>query len=193
MNAYIRYFDQETLVSSFEELIDFLTAIPEITVTTNLMEDIKAYLESSMPYPKRYKVRPRVYFIVIKTTAKTMQEFKAYGESENANQENKSATQSNEEHQENKPGWYEVEMIFKRVTRIPETEKFQYVDTPFSAYINAQSQQECYDKMVEYIHNRKDVDARSQIPSIKSANFSCTYLATHLEFPNPTPPPTKEA
>ena len=76
MNIYARYFDQETVVSSFEELITFLTSIPEINVTTELLDNVKAYIDSPLPYPKRYKLRPRVYFILIKTTAQTIQEFK---------------------------------------------------------------------------------------------------------------------
>lgn len=40
------------------------------------LEDIRTYMESDMPYPKRYKIRPRVYFILIKTDAETMEDFK---------------------------------------------------------------------------------------------------------------------
>ena len=77
MNIYARYFDQETVASSFEELITFLTAIPEISVTTELLDNVKAYVDSPLPYPKRYKLRPRVYFILIKTNAKTFRSLKA--------------------------------------------------------------------------------------------------------------------
>ena len=38
--------------------------------------DIRDYAASDVYYPKRYKVRQRVYFIVIKTTAATMMDFK---------------------------------------------------------------------------------------------------------------------
>ncbi len=41
-----------------------------------LEADIRDYAASDVCYPKRYKVRPRVYFIVIKTAAATMQDFK---------------------------------------------------------------------------------------------------------------------
>lgn len=77
MNIYARYFDQDTLVYSFDELMDFLSSIPDIRITPELVEDVRNYVESDMPYPKRYKIRPRVYFILIKTTAESLSAFKA--------------------------------------------------------------------------------------------------------------------
>ena len=78
MNIYARYFDREILVYSLDELIEFLSFISEINVTNELVDDIAAYVNGDMPYPKRYKVRPRVYFILIKTTANNMEEFKMH-------------------------------------------------------------------------------------------------------------------
>ena len=78
MNIYARYFDQDVLVHSFDELMEFLSEIPEIPINQRLIDDVRAYVQSDMPYPKRYKIRPRVYFILIKTTAETMEEFKAH-------------------------------------------------------------------------------------------------------------------
>ena len=77
MNIYARYFNQEALVHDYDELMGFLSSIPEIMVTQRMEEDVKAYVDSDMPYPKRYKIRPRVYFILIKTNAQSMEEFKA--------------------------------------------------------------------------------------------------------------------
>lgn len=76
MNLYLRYFDQETLVTSVDDAIGFLKSIPEIEMDAELEADVREYAASDLTYPKRYKVRPRVYFIVIKTTAQTMQDFK---------------------------------------------------------------------------------------------------------------------
>ena len=73
MNIYARYFDQDTLVYSIDELIEFLSTISDISITKELIEDIQTYIESDMPYPKRYKIRPRVYFILIKTTAQSLE------------------------------------------------------------------------------------------------------------------------
>ena len=69
MNLYIRYFDKETLVYSAEEALDFLRSIPEINVDAAMEKDVRDYANSDVCFPKRYKVRPRVYFIMIKTTA----------------------------------------------------------------------------------------------------------------------------
>ena len=76
MNLYVRYFDQEALTHSVNEVVDFLTTIPDIHITPELVADLQDYAASDMPYPKRYKVRPRVYFILIKTTAATLADFK---------------------------------------------------------------------------------------------------------------------
>ena len=76
-NLYVRYFDRDMLALSVEEAIDFLSTIPDIRITSELVSEVRAYAESDIPYPKRYKVRPRVYFILIKTNATTMAEFKA--------------------------------------------------------------------------------------------------------------------
>ena len=76
MNLYLRYFDRETLVSNVEEALDFLSSIPEIGLNPDLEADIRDYVASDVCYPKRYKVRQRVYFIIIKTMATTMEDFK---------------------------------------------------------------------------------------------------------------------
>ena len=67
MNLYLRYFDRETLVHSVDEAIDFLSSIDEIGMNPVLESDIRDYVASDVYYPKRYKIRPRVYFIIIKT------------------------------------------------------------------------------------------------------------------------------
>ena len=54
----------------------FLSSIPDIQLTPELEDDIRNYASNDVFYPKRYKVRPRVYFIVIKTEAATMMDFK---------------------------------------------------------------------------------------------------------------------
>ena len=76
MNLYLRYFDKETLVYNVDQALDFLRSIPEIGMNPNLEADVRDYAESDVFYPKRYKIRPRVYFIIIKTTAATMLDFK---------------------------------------------------------------------------------------------------------------------
>ena len=76
MNFYLRYFDQEILVNTVDDAIAFLADIDEIGMNPMLENDIRSYCASDVKYPKRYKIRPRVYFIIIKTDAATMQDFK---------------------------------------------------------------------------------------------------------------------
>lgn len=176
MNLYLRYFDNETLVHSVDEAIDFLRSIPEITMDAELEADIRSYAESDVYYPKRYKVRPRIYFIVIKTEAATMLDFKQ-----------KKALRSNPDRQqreivppviaklnEERPGWYEGAMDFKRVVLIPGTGKHEYRDTHFVAQCKANSGIDCYNRIVDYLRER--VDNRSQFPSAKGKNFKFEYL-----------------
>ena len=67
MNLYIRYFDKETLVTNVDDAIAFLRNIDEIGMNPVLEAEIREYVSSEVFYPKRYKVRPRIYFIIVKT------------------------------------------------------------------------------------------------------------------------------
>lgn len=180
MNLYIRYFDEECVVSSAEEAFDFLSSLPGITLDEVFMKDLRQYMESPMPYPKRYKVRPRVYFIVIKTTASTLAEFKVNGGRSQSLSASAGKEPANPRFTDDCPGWYEGEILFKRVIPIPGTNKFQYKDTRFKARCKAHSQQDCYDRIVDHLRSRQDVDARSQFPSVKGKNFTCSYLGMEL-------------
>lgn len=185
MNIYARYFDQDTLVYSFDELMDFLSSIPDIRITPELVEDVRNYVESDMPYPKRYKIRPRVYFILIKTTAESLSAFKA-----NRKNPQEQTTSDNEpfnkkeirigQLMEERKGWYKGTIIFKRVILIPKTQKFQYQDTQFSALVYATCGQECYDHIIDYLKNRQDIDLRSQFPSSRGQNFRFVFMGENL-------------
>ncbi len=61
MNLYLRYFDKETLVNNVDEAIDFLKGISKLEWMLNLEADIRDYAASDVCYPKRYKVRPRIF------------------------------------------------------------------------------------------------------------------------------------
>ena len=186
MNLYLRYFSEETLVHSVDEAVNFLTSLSDFRVDENMINDLRQFAESSVSYPKRYKIRPRVYFIVIKTTANTMEEFKAN------NKKNATATDSMNEaaapHKndkqaelaEEKKGWYVGSIMFKRVIPIQGTGKFQYRDTLFVARCKANSAIHCYERIVQHLRNRQDVDLRSQFPSAKGKNFSYKYLGEQL-------------
>ena len=176
MNLYLRYFDKEVLVYTVDEAIDFLRSIDDIEMNPLLEADIREYAASDIYYPKRYKVHPRVYFIIIKTDANTLQDFKdkkAVHESVGAQPSTKN-TPTLMRLNEINDGWYEGIVDFKRVLLIPGTGKFQYRDTQFVARLKAISGLECYERMIDYLRDR--VDDRSQFPSPKGKNFKFRYL-----------------
>lgn len=196
MNLYARYFNQDVLVHSFDELMAFLSSIPEIPVNQRMTDELRAYVDSDMPYPKRYKIRPRVYFILIKTTAQTMEEFKAHRKNADApappaqtytapppaadpvvSRKEMRAAELREEHL----GWYLGTISFKRVLPIVSTGKFCYQDTTFQAYVFARSGAECYDRIIDHLKGRTDVDPRSQFPSARGNNFNFEYMGETLE------------
>ena len=181
MNLYLRYFDKETLAHNVDDAIDFLRSIPEIGMNANIENDIRDYVASDVFYPKRYKVRQRVYFIIIKTTAATMLDFKQKKALHTMPQQNAPVmdkrdlttnviTRLNEE----RPGWYEGALDFKRVVMIPATGKHEYRDTHFVVQCKAMSGIDCYNRIVEHLRGR--VDTRSQFPSAKGKNFHFKYL-----------------
>ena len=181
MNLYLRYFDNEILVHNVDDAIDFLRSIPEIGMNANIENDIRDYVASDVFYPKRYKVRQRVYFIIIKTTAATMLHFKQKKALHTMPQQNTPVmdkrdlttnviTRLNEE----RPGWYEGALDFKRVVMIPATGKHEYRDTHFVVQCKAMSGIDCYNRIVDHLRGR--VDTRSQFPSAKGKNFHFKYL-----------------
>ena len=177
MNLYLRFFDCEILVKSVSEALDFLQSIPEIDVDDYIANDLAQYAESEVLYPKRYKVRGRAYFIVIKTTANSLDEFKEIGlqtkdTARPVDIKEKMVDSFNEE----RIGWYEATINFKRVVPNLETQKFQYCDTTFKARLKATCIQDCYERVIDHLRSRGDVDPRSQFPSIKGKNFECFYL-----------------
>ena len=183
MNIYARYFDNEIVVHSPEELFSFLASLQEINVDDRLVEELTAYINSDITYPKRHKVRPRVYFILIKTTANSLEEFKANNKNANAPSHEGYAAPSSVRKdprvnalEEENEGWYFGRINFKRVVLIPGTQKFQYRDTSFAAYVRAISAKDCYNRMIEHLKNRQDVDPRSQFPSAKGTNFTFEFV-----------------
>lgn len=190
MNIYARYFNQDILVHSFDELMDFLSSIQEIPITQRLVDEVRAYVQSDMPYPRRYKIRPRVYFIMIKTTAETMEEFKSHRKEAIAEDapvvmRPADAVQTKKEIKaaqlaEERSGWYYATIVFKRVIQVAATTKFRYQDTVFEAFVRANSGAECFDKVIAHLKNRPEVDSRSQFPSARGSNFTFEYVGTEL-------------
>lgn len=179
MNLYLRYFDNEILVSHVDEAIDFLRSIQDIEVTPELEADVRDYAASDVFFPKRYKVRAHVYFIIIKTVAATMLDFKQKKGLRapmpaNASERRGVADNAMVHLAELREGWYEGELDFKRVVMIPSTGKHEYRDTKFVVRCKAVSGQDCYNRIVEHLRSR--VDGRSQFPSAKGKNFHFRYL-----------------
>ena len=71
-------------------------------------------------------------------------------------------------------GWYEGTLNFKRVVLIPSPGKHEYRDPLFVANCKALSGADCYSRIVDYLRER--VDSRSQFPSAKGKNFNFRYL-----------------
>ena len=196
MNLYIRYFDDEVVVRSVEEALGFIAGIQGFNMTPQFEEDFRQYVEGPMPYPKRYKVRARIYFIVIKTMAESLEEFKANGknmqEAKAGEELEGMELQSGEMIEKPRflrpqeqallrlndelPGWYEATVNFKRVVRNLDTGKFDYVDTTFVARVKAFSGMDCYNRVIDHLRTRSDIDPRSQFPSAKGKNYQFTYL-----------------
>ncbi len=176
MNLYLRYFDKETLVHTADEAIDFLGGISEIEMNPVLEADIRDYAASDVFFPKRYKIRPRVYFIIIKTEAANMQDFKDKKALRQTDREAKEHVTPPvmQKLNEERYGWYEGTLDFKRVLMVPGTGKFQYRDTHFVAQLKAHSGMDCYNRIVEHLRSR--VDDRSQFPSVKGKNYKFCYL-----------------
>ena len=181
MNLYLRYFDKETLAHNVDEALAFLRSIPEIGMNSNIESDIRDYVASDGFYPKRYKVRQRVYFIIIKTTAATMLDFKQKKALHSSPQQNMLGGDKRElpstvmmRLNEERPGWYEGSLDFKRVVMIPSTGKHEYRDTHFVVQCKAMSGMDCYNRIVDHLRGR--VDNRSQFPSAKGKNFHFKYL-----------------
>mgnify|MGYP007101855269 CR=1 FL=1 len=182
MNIYLRFFESEILVSSLSEAFDFLQSIPDIDVDEFLMNDLTQYIESDIMYPKRYKVRGRAYFIVIKTTASTLEEFKEIGlQAKETSRPAEAKERAQDIFLAQNIGWYDATINFKRVVCLPQTQKFQYCDTTFKARLKACCIQECYDRVIDHLRSRGDIDPRSQFPSIKGRNFECVFLGENPE------------
>ena len=177
MNIYLRFFDSEILVNSLSEAIDFLQSIPEVDVDEFLVKDLTQYIESDVMYPKRYKVRGRAYFIVIKTMASTLEEFKEIGlQAKDPTRQSEAREKPQDAFLIQNFGWYDATINFKRVVCLPQTQKCQYCDTTFKARLKASCIQECYDRVIDHLRSRGDIDPRSQFPSIKGKNFECVFL-----------------
>ena len=127
MNLYVRYFDHECLAKSVEEAIDFLRSIPEIKVESNAASRITTFLNSSNLYPFRLKVSYSNYVLFLKTEAENLEQFKEEEAMRKEQKAERITTMAERKKtildalNEEKVGWWEAALTFKRVLTIPET------------------------------------------------------------------------
>ena len=81
---------------------------------------------------------------------------------------------------EEKEGWYFCKMTFKRVIPSMQTGKFRYTDTEFVAFVKAKSGMESYQRIINHLKSRQEIDARSQFPSAKGHNFTFDFQGQEL-------------
>ena len=183
MNLFIRYFDHDVLAKNIDEAISFLENIDEIKIDNSVASRIQSFMDSSNLYPFRLKVSYSNYVLFLKTDAGSIEEFK---ELEQLRKQQKSdgiispmAERKKtilDKLNEQNPGWYEGSIVFKRVVQIPESNKFQYKDAHFIARMKANSPMDCYNRIIEHLQTRTEIDPRSQYPSAKSTSFEYKYL-----------------
>lgn len=187
MNLYVRYFDHETLATNMDEVVAFLSSIREIKVDDSVIDRILNFADSNDMNPFRLKVSYSNYVLFLKTEAKDLAEFKYLEKMRKEQRSDNRITMADRKRTQmemlNEPhiGWYESSLTFKRVVQNPDTGKCQYVDTFFKVRLKAKSAMDAYNRIIEHLQNRQDVDPRSQFPSAKSSNFEYTFLDAERE------------
>lgn len=182
MNLYVRYFDHETLATNMDEVVAFLNSINDIKVDDSVVSKIMSFVEQDGIYPFRLKVSYSNYVLFLKTDAKDLEEFKLMEQQRREQRAEGKMLMSDRKRTQleilNEPhiGWYDASIMFKRVVQNPETGKCKYVDTHFRARLIAESAMHCYERIIDHLQNRQDVDSRSQFPSAKSNNFEYVFL-----------------
>ena len=176
MNYYARYFDSEGVIHTPQALVDFISSIPQIMMTDELAAAMFKFCEDKTSFPRHFRLPNKHTFIVIKTNASSLDEFKTIGANGGVmpsdNREVKGSPVD-----EIRPGKYRVCITFRRAVVNPETRKCIFVEEPFEVEMLSQSQRQCYDVVIEHLKSHPDIDARSQFPSIRSVNFNATLLS----------------
>ena len=182
MNLYVRYFDHEYLAKSVDDALEFLSSIPEIKLESNAASRITTFLNSSNLYPFRLKVSYSNYVLFLKTEAENLEQFKEEEALRKEQMIDRVSTMAERKKSiidalnEENIGWWEAGLTFKRVLIIPETGKCKYVDTPFRARLKAVSAIDAYNRIVDHLKSRPEVDPRSQFPSAKSEKFEYQFI-----------------
>lgn len=177
MNYYVRYFDEETLTGSMKETFDFLSGLEDIEMDDNCVSQVEEYFTTDQKGMRKFVMPNHKSFIVIKTTAGSLEEFKKNNQ-KSAESAPKAAGQKNFDIEQK--GWYECSMTISRMLTNPETGKsFYYMDT-MVAKVNAGTPREAYEKMVKHVHDNPEIDSRSQIPAAANKNFQYRFLGEEV-------------
>lgn len=182
MNLYIRYFDYEYVAKSVDEAMDFLRSISEIKLESNTESRIITFINSSNLYPFRMKVSYANYVLFLKTEAETLEQFKEEVARRKEQRLERALTMAERKKialeilNEEKSGWWDAKIIFKRVLTMPETGKCKYIDTPFRVRLKANSAMEAYNRILDHLQSRVDIDPRSQFPSARSDRYEYKFL-----------------
>ena len=182
MNLYVRYFDHEYLAKSVDDALEFLSSIPEIKLESNAASRITTFLNSSNLYPFRLKVSYSNYVLFLKTEAENLEQFKEEEALRKEQKIDRVSTMAERKKSiidalnEENIGWWEAGLTFKRVLIIPETGKCKYGDTPFRVRLKAVSAIDAYNRIVDHLKSRPEVDPRSQFPSAKSEKFEYQFI-----------------
>ena len=181
MNLYLRYFNDEIIVSGVDEAVEFLKSlkIDDFEINDDFIKELTDYVNSESNFPKRYKVKTHYYFIVIKTNASDLDEFKRNNlKSLIESDSNSQPKNSSKSHilTDELVGWYDSRLQFKRVICDPVTGKSSYRDTTFRALVKARSAMHSYERIVNYLRSRSDIDSRSQFPAAKGKNFTFSFV-----------------
>ena len=187
MNLYVRYFDHEYLAKSVDDALEFLSSIPEIKLESNAASRITTFLNSSNLYPFRLKVSYSNYVLFLKTEAENLEQFKEEEALRKEQKIDRVSTMAERKKSiidalnEENIGWWEAGLTFKRVLIIPETGKCKYVDTPFRARLKAVSAIDAYNRIIDHLKSRPEIDPRSQFPSAKSDKFEYQFIGEEYE------------
>lgn len=182
MNLYVRYFDHETLATTIDEVVAFVATLHEVKSNPEMFNRVADFLHSDSTFPFRLKVSYSNYILFLKTEANTLDEFKHLERLHKEQRAEGRMTAAEKKRQQmdalNRPrrGWYEGRILFKRVILDLETSKCSYVDTVFRAKLKADSPMDCYNRLIDHLQHREDVDPRSQFPSPKNNNFEYKFL-----------------
>ena len=145
------------------------------------------FLSSSNLYPFRLKVSFSNYVLFLKTEAETIEQFKEEEAQRKEHKVDRVVTMAERKKNildalnEEKIGWWEAGLTFKRVLIIPETGKCKYVDTPFRVRLKATSAIDAYNRIVDHLKSRPEIDSRSQFPSAKSDKFEYQFIGEENE------------